>query len=1018
MTRTKKVLGGMALLMGLCALGCLGSVVCLPAYFEHGIWVETCPDGEVRGAISVNTYGVERGRMGSVEVDLTGIYLDEYGYPHEAGVGRGDVSLTLGRDGKETALDCDWDDPWRGRYSCPLELPEDLTDGDYTLRVSVDGPLVDDPSVEVKLPLYAPAMAQVMTDRPLYEPGDNMLFRAITLRRADLAPADDRPGEWHVLDPNGELLLRERSKGGPWGITESSFPLSDDATPGLWTVRWVSGAVTTDVQVRVEPFTLPRFTVEASANRTWHKAGDPLSFAGVARYTSGAPVANAEVTVTISGDGDWPPPTEWLEERELTTDASGRFTLSFGEVPADLVGEAKLRIFAVVTDPAGDVQRGQAAATLSKDPVLVDAVTELSDGLAPDFNNRIYLRLTSPDGVALANRPVTVTNAWAAVKEPKTSSTDADGVLAMQLDPGQPVSLVTPPPPYRPQPRAVTQAVRFTGGNEHLDGRELLLEERVALEAVARRAEDCGVWAVQSAQSARVALELSGSRLVRATSDGSGFGECVRAKIGDLPGYGERVLSVTFAAADPDIPALDVSVEDVVGASSGRIESLLAARAPLANLCLLRSSAEGPLSRQLVVTSREGSTELGQRWAESDAGMSWAEAGCVAQAIGSLRLVSPATADGLTLVTFDLRQPRSAQDRRPQATVSDGFELTVEVDGVGTTRWRSTPSVVPALRLRPSAVLLNPGDALELEVLRGPDYGGELPDTLTIRQGTAFSMTCARDRKALKLLSKEDRARCPEPKDDNRVRFTLPKDRDGFYTAEWGGAQTMVYARPASTLSLTMTTDKPLYKPGERGELRLQTSAQAVVSVAGVDSTLGTLAPLVAPNALNAALQKVHSDQPAFGLFDALALTSGLVRGEAAAMATILRVSRVDLIDPLSPPVNASASWRAPVEEELLDVFYAVLADARAAVRAWEKAAKPEEQLTHARTKALWDTTLDAREAAGRPVNDPYGRRLALHQLSEDLLDKTQPNLLVRDAARLPEDNEPWAAWVQDEDNQ
>ena len=85
---------------------------------------------------------------------------------------------------------------------------------------------------------------------------------------------------------------------------------------------------------------------------------------------------------------------------------------------------------------------------------------------------------------------------------------------------------------------------------------------------------------------------------------------------------------------------------------------------------------------------------------------------------------------------------------------------------------------------------------------------------------------------------------------------------------------------------------------------------------------------------------------------------------------------------------------------------------------AWEKAAKPGEQLTHARTKELWDATLDAREAADRPVNDPYGRRMVLHQLSEDLLAKTQPNLLVRDAARLPEDNEPWAAWVQDEDNQ
>ena len=51
MTRTKKVLGGMALLTGLCAFGCMGAVFCLPAYFKHGILVETCPAGDVRGAL-------------------------------------------------------------------------------------------------------------------------------------------------------------------------------------------------------------------------------------------------------------------------------------------------------------------------------------------------------------------------------------------------------------------------------------------------------------------------------------------------------------------------------------------------------------------------------------------------------------------------------------------------------------------------------------------------------------------------------------------------------------------------------------------------------------------------------------------------------------------------------------------------------------------------------------------------------------------------------------------------------
>src|SRR5262249_41417185 len=84
--------------------------------------------------------------------------------------------------------------------SYEVTLP-DVHDGDWLLRARVKTRL-DTTTVEAPLALYVPARIHVITDRPLYRPGDTIQFRAVALGAKDLAPLEKRPGKWLVVDPS------------------------------------------------------------------------------------------------------------------------------------------------------------------------------------------------------------------------------------------------------------------------------------------------------------------------------------------------------------------------------------------------------------------------------------------------------------------------------------------------------------------------------------------------------------------------------------------------------------------------------------------------------------------------------------------------------------------------------------------------------------------------------------------------------------------------------------------------
>lgn len=1008
----KKVAAALAALVVVALVAWCAGVPCIGAWSSYGMVIDECPDGEPRVVASVSAYGLERNRSGNVDVYVHGSWVvDGDEYPRQDAMGEFDAELSLVDGDQVTPLECQ--NPWdenRGQLSCTVRLDRELPDGDYILRASIETPL-EDVEVDVSVPLYRPAHIHLLTDRPLYEPGDTLQFRALMLRKGTLEPLDERPGTWIVRDPSGTVVYEEHTEGAEWGVVASSFPLADSAAIGHWVIQFNSGDDTAEMSVRVEPFTLPRTTVELHTEDPWYGRGDRPVIEGSVLYNSGAPVADATVEVSLRSQGSWPLPNEWTDLEPLTTDRYGRFSLELPEVPADLVSKNAVSVMVGVTDTDGDRSSGATTLTLSPDPLAAEAVTELGQRLVSDFNNRVYLRVSTPDGRPLTETEVSIRNLWDPRDPGRLATTDVDGVAAFQIDPGQPVNVVVPPQPIRPPKQTTNEpfvlaAVRAT----HRASTAATIAERRQAEALVEGLDACS-HLVATSQSEEAVVETAGGRITRVVGLDGRLGECMADRLeGGLLGISGGLYALTLNLQAPnDITRLTARISTVGTQAPEGFASQIHGRTLQANDCLRGERLAGDSSFiGLWRTEPEGAVSW--RWLDWDAQpVPWGARYCIQQAFERMEAAEHDEPTAGTL-RFTATPPFVATIREPVATTMQGFEFEISVEDLGTTTWRSEPGATPNFRLRPDKVLLESGEELRIEMLRGPDFSGSLPDQLTLLDSDGHVQNCPRTPKALKAEPYDnyyDDA-CPAPEDDNAVRFAIPAGREGFMKTEAHTATAIVYVRPEATLSLELSTAEETYAPGAETTIEVQADAQAVVSLVGVDQALGQLAPLPGPDGLSKLAVGATSSNPAWEYMDALALTSGAVRGDNAAMAAVLRVDALTQEDREPPWRDSYGETPFDPNEELQSAFWELLGELSRAVRDWEKT--EEGLLTNEALAGLHAAVLSEGEYV-----DAWGRPLELWRLPDDLLAMCEPRLLVTDATRVPEDIEPWNAWVRKE---
>jgi len=997
-----------------CVVTCIGVCVGYPCFstgFKYGIWLDTCPATDLRLQARVEASGLLRGKNGYVNVHPTAMWLDGEGadaYGQSQAFSRGaDVTLEL-RDLEDQPIDGLVVEGFKpsSRYLVSKVTLPDIPDGEYKLHATVATGF-ETREVDVDLPLYAPAIVHVMTDRPLYKPGQEVLLRSAILKRTDLTPLDGRPGKWRILSPSGVEMLVERDKAGAFGVADSSFPLDRRAEIGTWTATYLSGNASDQVQFQVRPFKLPRFVVELDANADWYGISDEIGVEGVARYTSGAPVAYADVTVQVrKADGRWPAPLEWEEAIEVQTGADGKFELDLGVVPPDLVELATFRVSARVTEQAGEIATGGTQIILAKDDLKIEAVTELGDGLVQGFNNRAYIRVTTPDGVPVRMADLKVTNPWDEMAKAREARTDEDGVAALQLDPGAPVTVVIPAIPVRIRPLKPAEP-SVTSGRELVAQRSLSMSERRALDALYPAVAQCGDWTVGSS-SVQVGVEVDAFGNIRSLDHNDApVANCVgRAMRTARFGLGEnRIFSITWQVPDSLRPSLNTSVYTAWG-SQGDVQTALNAAAIAARKCMPRNAGVNgahtlDVGWRLTLGSAGFITFVEPT---KGSGLSFSALSCVQQRVRSARLPQVAKMTGVGAARLALSVPQPPGTQTPQAGTKTGYELkvaaTVDSDEVGSTRAVFNVGNIPRMRLRATPSLAAPGETVKVEMFRGPAFAGSFPEKLDLMEGTH-------------RVSRQGVV-------ENAVSFAIPDDVDGFLHVDFAGARAVIFVRPKAPLSVALATDKKAYRPGDEAMLTVTTYAgekpsPAGVGLVGVDSALAQLAPLLGPDDYGRVTVRATSEKPAFGAFDPRALTLGQVRGENAAKAAVLRISQLPMDPAGDEALYAQASVEPDTIGDLTTSFYGALERLVVKVRAWEESAPKKETMQPATMVALWDAVLAEMAKDGKPAVDAYGRTLKLNVLPADLLTQVDPRQVVADGTRLPEDVVSWPRYVASE---
>nr|HEX4313447.1 MG2 domain-containing protein [Kofleriaceae bacterium] len=993
------ILGGVAMAGGL-------------AYGIHACGRWPAHDGNLRQTADVHISNARRTATANVAIDVEAHYTthdsDDVRTLRLTSVDH--VAMTL-VDAKKhaTPLDVDWAKDTRGTFVVP-----DVPDGDYTVHVELDSDLGHD-AVDVPLPLYAPARVHVITDRPLYEPGNTMQFRAVALRARDLTPLDGRPGKWLVIDPHGEVQLEDKAPAGDWGVVSGSFPLDRGAETGTWHVIWDSNGARDDVAVTVEPFTLPRFRVEVNTDKTFYQSGDTPKLRGVVAYSSGAPVGSADVAIDWTIDGAWPPPTDWQDHllpKHATTAANGRFELALPTIPADLQGRATLVAHVSAVDPAGDRVATTASVLLSEDAIGATSVTELGDGLVDGFNNRMYVRVTTADGRVVPDATIHVKRAWQPSDPGITAKLDADGVAALQIDPGAPVNIVIPPLPWRPAPHV--NPVSRTNALDLVSAQNATLADQLEMDGWLASLEPCAKL-TDGGQDARVGLRVDAAgAITTATGGPAALDRCLAGTLASrrLPAGGERMYALTFHVADPELPRVTPELETALDAPAGLAEQL-AGLAHGARDCV-PLDADGELPVALTWRATEGSKDVALvAWVHDPRGAATAASAvaCVESRLGPasrVHLAEAASSDSLGVVKLTVQPPASLQQDRPQATTMLGYELAITADlpnapagaPTASTKLRVTPGTVPPVRLRVDPVLAQPGDTVAAQLIRGPEFTGTLPKKL--------HYAC---------LTKQDDV---DLDDEHHAQVTIPAGVAGWCEVTGAGARALVYVKPAGELAVTIAPEHPTYAPGQMAQLQVHTTVggqggRAAVGLFGVDQSLGQLVPLPGAEDLGRVQPKVETSRAAFGVLDGQALALGRVRGANAAAATVLRVSAIPPPPELDALVEAHASTTFDAVGELTDHFYTALAELHAQARRWEATAPASEKMSPATMVSLWNAALDACEQRGETVTDAFGRRLRLSLLPVDLLALTDPRAVVVVGTRLPEDVDNWAAYVAKE---
>ena len=316
-----------------------------------------------------------------------------------------------------------------------MQMPA-IEAGQYTLEITTRS-IFGEEKLERAVKMKSDAKILLVSDKPIYQPGQLMHIRALVLRPIDMKPVANKEMLFEVEDSKGNKVFKKTLTTSEFGIASVDFQLADEVNMGDYQLRAVVGEHRADKTVTVKRYQLPKFKVTAKADKTFYLPKEKIQVELQSDYFFGKPVSKAKVEVIASTfDVQFREFHKWMG----TTDEHGHAKFDI-QLPDYFVGQPLqkgngiVKLEVKVHDSADHTETITKSYPVSDQSIQISLIGE-SGKIVPEMENRIFAAAIYPDGSPAANCDVKFWIGNAAKGDPLVSAkTNSAGLAEFRLTP-------------------------------------------------------------------------------------------------------------------------------------------------------------------------------------------------------------------------------------------------------------------------------------------------------------------------------------------------------------------------------------------------------------------------------------------------------------------------------------------------------------------------------------------------------------------------------------------------------
>jgi hypothetical protein len=191
--------------------------------------------------------------------------------------------------------------------------------------------LAETPKLDKAIATYFGAVSTqrtyIQTDKPLYQPGETIWFRADVRTTKTLTGGPPGGATVQLVSPRGAVVATKRVLVQN-GVARNDFQLAADIDGGEYAIQLTTDRGTTDVKkVIVNSYEAPRLMKTLELLRKAYGEGDPVSAAVEVKRTTGEPFAERALTAVVTIDD------AEVQRVAVKTDRDGKAIVRF-QLPA------------------------------------------------------------------------------------------------------------------------------------------------------------------------------------------------------------------------------------------------------------------------------------------------------------------------------------------------------------------------------------------------------------------------------------------------------------------------------------------------------------------------------------------------------------------------------------------------------------------------------------------------------------------------------------------------------------